>query len=422
MTLYQTIANTIEKQITAGVYKPGEKIPPIRAIAELFGCNKLTAQRAFEELKRMRLIENIVGSGSYVRFPETVQTVDSGFDFKSDYLSETFFPYKIAQQLLNDLFEFRKWGVLAPPPPSGDVALLQVLGGFYQVPVKRMLIISGAQQGLDLIGKVFEVRIAQSMLFEDPTYPGAISLFRACHFVNMAADGPNIEQFDTCLTPGIRLFYSMPAVHNPTGVAYSLAKKQAIARRAAKHPFYIIEDDCLSEFAPASARFLDLLPEKTIYIKSLSQTTISGLRLGFMIVPEHLYDKFLYAKFTSDIASNGLIQQFLERFIAEGHYAAHLQTIRARIKTRKQVVSDLLNQFSGFTCPSRQHGYSLWVSGPEPLATAVKVPWNQGATFSFNLAMRRYFKLAFMNMDDPAFERSITGLKEFLLRSGAVLR
>ncbi|GBC61762.1 PLP-dependent aminotransferase family protein [Desulfonema ishimotonii] len=416
MAIYETIAAEIEQRIASGIYKPGEKIPAIRRMAEEFGCNKLTVQKAFERLKRDGFLENVVGSGSFVRFPEKISRTGDIFDFKTAYISESFFPCQEAKAIFSDLFDTEKTGVFSPPPVEGDPAFLKILGEYYQVPTRRMIIISGAQQGLDLIAKVFAARISDAILFEDPTYPGAISLFRARHFVPLEADGPDLKRLDKKLSRKIRLFYTMPAVHNPTGISYSIAKKKAIARRAGEHPFYIIEDDYLSEFQEAPVpRFVDIFPEKTIYIKSLSQTTVSGIRLGFMIVPDALYDKFLYTKYTSDLVSTGVLQKFARAFIRSGAYRAYVDEMRRKTLTRKARLLELISGYPALSVRPGQSGYSLWVRS-EKDADLPRVPWSRGRDFSFSPEFANCFRLSFMHMDDVAFEQATACLRTFLDR------
>jgi 2-aminoadipate transaminase len=416
MALYKEIADQIESRINRGDFKPGEKIPSIRDIAAEFGCSKLTVQKAFDLLKNRGFIENIVGSGSYVRFPERINRSGDIFDFKTAYLSESFFPYRKAQEIFTTLFDQQKAGIFSTPPVEGDPDLIATLGEFYRVPTRRMLIISGAQQGLDLTAKVFSSGISENILFEDPTYPGAISLFKAKHFVPLEADGPDIKAMDAILPAQIRLFYTMPTVHNPTGISYSLEKKEQIARRARRHPFYIIEDDYLSEYHEAPVpRFVDLFPEKTIYIKSLSQTTVSGLRLGFMIVPENLYEKFLYTKYTSDIASAGLIQKFVREFIQNGDFNAYIEQTAEKISQRRQQVLELVKTAPGLSVQLPQHGCSLWVNAGDAMVPA-NPPWNTGADFSFSPEYRSCFRLSFMNLDDSIFNRALEYLQNAFAR------
>lgn len=417
--LYQTIAKAVEERIVTGLYRPGAKIPTIRQVAEEFGCNKLTVQKAFDLLYRKGLIEKVVGSGSYVKYPQKVTTPAGRYDFKSDYLSTTLSPFTQVRTIFNSLFDAEGPEALAPPPVRGDSELIDVLSSHYQVPADRMVIISGAQQGLDLVAKVFAARLSESMLFEDPTYPGAISLFKARHFVSLENDGPAMEEMDRKLSDGIRLFYAMPSVHNPTGISYCAEKKESVAQRARRHPFYIVEDDYLGDLqGKRMPRFIDICPDRTIYIKSLSQTTMAGIRLGFMVLPEDLKEKFVYAKFSSDIASFGLLQKFMREFIKRGDYQSHLDTVKTVAEQRRKRLTALLTDFPGLTAQNGQSGCSLWIKSRRPLSIP-HVPWSRGEEFSFSREFRNYFRLSFMNMEQTAFEQGIGYLSELWRQLGA---
>ncbi|MGE0087618.1 MAG: PLP-dependent aminotransferase family protein [Desulfococcaceae bacterium] len=417
--LYESIAGEIRRRISAGQYRPGGKIPSVRSMAEEFGCSKVTVQKAYEKLKTEGFLENIIGSGSFVRFPETMGTGTDIFDFKTDYISESFFPHEKAAAIFSELFHREKAGVFSLPPVKGDPELLKVLSEYYHVPTQRMFIISGAQQGLDLTAKVFSTRISESILFEDPTYPGAISLFKARHFVPLEPDGPNLHMLKQKLCSPVRLFYTMPSVHNPAGISCSLEKKHAIVRMSAAYPFYIIEDDYLADFmARPVPRFADICPEKTIYVKSLSQTTVSGIRLGFMTVPEDLYEKFIWAKYTSDLASAGLMQKFARIFIQSGGYRNYIQEIRTRIRERKKRISNLAAAYSCLSISPEQSGYNIWIKSEKDL-NLPHVPWRRGEEFSFSPEFRKYFRISFMNMDDSTFENALIYMGDLFAREMA---
>lgn len=416
MPLYQMIARTIEERILSGRYKPGEKIPPIREVADEFACNKLTVQKAFDRLNQKGLIEKVVGSGSYVKYPSKIHEPGGFYDFKTDYLSEKFFPVKQAQRIFNALFDNEEEEAIMPPPAGGDPGLIQILSHHFQVAAERMLIISGAQQGLDLVAKVFATQLSESVLFEDPTYPGAITLFKARHFVPMEIDGPDLDNLQRRLQARIRLFYAMPSVHNPLGTAYGKEKKATVAESARRHGFYIIEDDYLGELQDnAGSRFIDICPERVIYIKSLSQTTAAGIRLGFMVVPEDLLDKFIYAKFSSDIASFGLLQKFVREFIKGGYYKSYLDIIRDKVVRRRRRLLDLVDRFDFLSAPGEQAGYNMWVRCSRPL-NLNHVPWSRGEEFSFSNQHRACFRLSFMHLDDAIFEQGVAYLENLWQR------
>jgi DNA-binding transcriptional MocR family regulator len=411
-TRYQAIAQTIRERIASGCYPPGERIPSIRRLAEDFGCNKLTVQRAFETLKQEGVIENRVGSGSYVRFPERVDAPEGIFDFHTDYLDESLFPYRRLQEIVNGLFEADQAHALAPTPAAGDPGLIRALSRFYHVPAGQMIVVSGAQQGLDLVAKMFAADIAEAMLFEDPTYPGAISLFKPRHFISMEEDGPDLDELEATLgRTQIGLFYTMPTVHNPKGGAYSEEKKAAIAELARRYGFFIVEDDYLGEFRPqAGPRFVDICPESTIYVKSLSQTTVAGIRLGFMVVPGHLVEKCLYVKFASDIGSFGLMQRAMARFFEQGDYQKHLTRVAATVALRRSRLMALIQTRPHLHTTPGQAGFSLWIRSERTLPGKT-VPWRRGADFSFCAGVRAFFRLSFMHMDEATFEKGLDHLK-----------
>ncbi len=412
---YKRIADEIKNRINAGTYKPGERIPPIRQLTEAFGVNKATVHKAFVLLKQEGIIENKVGSGSYVRFPQTIAASTGALDFRTDYLDESFFPHVQAQQIFNQLFDQEKARALAPTPVEGDPELITILSRQYHLPAERMLVISGAQQGLDLVSKVFSAKISESILFEDPTYPGAVSLFRARHFIELDNDGPDLSQFDQSISSSIRLFYAMPSVHNPTGISYSVEKKEAVAHRARKHDFYIIEDDYLGELRPGTFRFVDIDPERTIHIKSFAQTTLAGIRLGLLVVPGSLYEKFIHAKYSSDISSSGLLQKFLREFIKHGYYNSHIRSVQGHTLIRRKKLEAVLNHFPFISYLPNQSGYSIWFSSAKPLVR-LELPCSRGREFSFSSKHHGSTRIAYMNCDNTGFERGLNLIKASLER------
>lgn len=417
MARFSDIADEIAARIKQGRYRPGEKIPSVRQLAAEFSCATPTVQRAFARLKTDGLLENKVGSGSYVRFPERMGQTGQVHDFSTDYLSESFFPVDRMRAIFDRLFSREGARAVSAPPVEGDPELIYCLGRFYRLPTARMLVLSGAQQGLDLTAKVFAARISEAALFEDPTYPGAVSLFRAKHFVPMEEDGPRLSALKRMLNIGIRLFYVMPSVHNPTGVTYSQKKMEAVVGLVRKFGVLIIEDDYQSEFVPASgSRFVDLLPEQTLYIKSLAQTTASGLRIGFMIVPETLLEKFKYAKYSADIVSAGLLQKFFSAFIESGDYGRHLAAVRTRIQERQKQLLDLLSFYPDLAVPGVQSGCSLWLESRRALEIH-DPPWTTGDHFSFSPRFRDCFRISFMNLADNRFAEGLDYLRSVLDRA-----
>ena len=96
LSLYRRIAHDLHEKIRRGQYTPGQKIPTIRQLAVEYGCNKITVQKAFDDLSRLGVIENKVGSGSYVRFPLPSQSDRRTFRFSQRLCGRDAFPLPAA--------------------------------------------------------------------------------------------------------------------------------------------------------------------------------------------------------------------------------------------------------------------------------------------------------------------------------------
>ncbi|HDQ13391.1 MAG TPA: PLP-dependent aminotransferase family protein, partial [Sediminispirochaeta sp.] len=379
MSLYRDIFTSIKEGIERGTYPPGSKLPSIRELAAERGCNKLTVKKAFDLLKESGLIENQVGRGSFVRYRQLDRREKAHvYSFHSAYIGEVFFPVEEAEEIFARLFRDEK-GLFASAPVGGEAELIAALAERYRLPADRTIVISGAQQGLNLCGNLLDANVSRHMLFEDPTYSGAIRVFKPLHFVPLETDGPRIDALRRVLAEDIRFFYSMPQVHNPTGISYSKEKIETITELAKEHDLFIIEDDYLSEFLPQRAlRFIDIIPERTIYIKSLSKISAPGIRLGFMTVPPRLYERLLANKYAADIGTASLMQKFLAKFIESGALDRHLDRCSQSLRDRKTRVMELLSRYPFLKMQGRQHGYNLWVGSELPLDYP-DPPWAAGS-------------------------------------------
>ncbi len=410
MSLYEDIFHSLKDAIQKGTYAPGDRLPSIREVARQRNCNKLTVKKAFDMLKDHGLVENHVGRGSFVIFPEWSDASPGPvYAFHSAYICEELFPSAEAGEVFQEIFREER-GLFAAGPVGGEPELVKALAQRYDVPPETTIIISGAQQGLNLCSTLYSVNVSESIVFEDPTYSGAISVFKPKHFVPLQSDGPDMESLRIVVAGRTRFFYVMPEVHNPTGISYSKEKMRKIAEYAEEYNFFIIEDDYLSEFLDERPlRFIDIAPKRTIYIKSLSKVTAPGIRLGFMTVPFGLYQKLLRSKYSADIGTTSLMQKFLTRFIRSGLMDQHLRTCRRTLVERKRRVMEVLQRYSFLEVPPGQHGYNLW------LHTSVKPeisnpPWAEGKNFSFSAEFENAFRLSLLGMNERDFGRGVAYL------------
>lgn len=418
MSVADTLFEEFKQAIMEGRYPPGSRIPSIRETASARKCNKLTVKRAYDRLKEEGLIENSVGRGTYVRFPRRLETGSGVFSFQTASVGEELFLLEEAGELTENLFAEEGAALFSAAPPGGDPGFIETLSRFYRTPKERTVVISGAQQGLDLAGRLFQGPVSDSVLFEEPTYSGAINLFRPRLFVPLFERGPDLDTLTSFAEEGIDAFYTMPQIHNPTGITYDRSQMERIAELSLQYDFLIIEDDYLSEFLPdffddPPVRFLDLVPERTIYIKSLSKVTAPGIRLGLLVAPGHLKEELLFNKFTADIGTSTYMQKFVRAFVEKGLLEKSIRNNRRKCAVRRKAVESMLDRFPFLHYVKGGPGYNIWIrSDKDPNIPGA--PWAGGDNFSFNPRHREYLRLSFMGLPDDRFTAGLEYLAKFL--------
>src|SRR6056297_2450932 len=141
MAKYLDIFENLKAKIENREYKPGEKLPSIRKIADKFDCNKLTVKKAYDKLKKENYIKQLVGRGSFVKFPDSYKNKKKSLDFSSSYISEKFFPVEKMQQILDNLFKVEKTNLFAQSSLKGVKSFRNTLSSYYDINKKNMIII-----------------------------------------------------------------------------------------------------------------------------------------------------------------------------------------------------------------------------------------------------------------------------------------
>jgi len=206
----------------------------------------------------------------------------------------------------------------------------------------------------------------------------------------------------------------VPDLHNPTGIRYAPDRKRALAQAARDRDVWILEDDYLSETAPSGApRFVDLVPERTIWIQSLSKTTAPGIRIGLLSAPESLFQRLESLKAETDPGPATWLQFFLDRFYRSGLYDRHLAACVAAASTRRAELMTLLAKYPGLSIAGGAWGWNLWVRADRDHALSAS-PWAEGRHFGTSPETRRSFRLSFMSVGDSAWPGSLARLETAL--------
>lgn len=294
-----------------------------------------------------------------------------------------------------------------------------------------ILITNGSQQCLDLVGKVFLDR-DDGVVMERPTYLAAIQAFGLYepqfHSVPLLEDGVDTDALEKILNKEeIKLFYSVTSFQNPTGITYSMDKRQEVAEILAEHDSILVEDNPYGEI-----RFIgenippikSLLPDSILF-GTFSKIVSPGMRMGWIVAPPEVMDKLVTAKQASDLHSNYFTQRVVYQYLQDNNVDSHIKNIRKLYKSQRdqmvQSIKDYLPEEVKHTAP--EGGMFLWVTLPEgmsamdlfELALKEKVAFVPGETFYTEKPETNTMRLNFSNCCE---EEIIGGMK----RLGTAIR
>ncbi|MHC1682358.1 MAG: PLP-dependent aminotransferase family protein [Clostridiaceae bacterium] len=368
---YIQICNKIKFLIREGEIEEGERLPSIRDLSRNLKVNNDTVVSAYKKLVLEGYAAQKVGSGTFAKRKEksrnlkdnykellkkAYKEIDNYIDFTGEANTNEMFPIDSFKNVINEVIERDGIRALTDNDAMGFSGLRETISKVFwenKVSSEDILILSGAQQGLDVLSKAM-INVGDKVILEKPTYSGALSVFnlrRAKVFeVEIENDGVNIEQLEKVLKKHkIKVFYLMSYFQNPSGISYGMEKKKLLLELAEKYDFYIIEDDYLSELIYdnsieyKSFKALDK-NDRVIYIKSFSKIYLPGIRLGYMIVPERIKESVENSKFNSDILTSSLMQRALDLYLKHGYWIDYLKKLNEFYKESYSRTLHLLDE------------------------------------------------------------------------------
>ena len=286
----------------------------------------------------------------------------------------------------------------------------------------QVLMVSGSQQGLDLLGKVL-IDECSKVLVETPSYLGALQAFSLYgpQFVSIPTDdGGLIPEAVAPLAAGARLLYALPNFQNPTGRTLSLARRTAPVEICARSGLPLIEDDpygALSYNAEPLPKMVAMNPGGVVHMGSFSKVLTPGIRLGYVIAPQALARKMEQAKQATDLHTATLTQMVVHEVIKDGFLDQHIPTIRALYADQCTAMLAALTEFfpAGVTWTRPEGGMFIWVTLPEHFdsmqlldeAIAHNVAFVPGTPFYANDPIRNTFRLSFVTVSPEKIKEGI---------------
>ncbi|PTT89350.1 2-aminoadipate aminotransferase [Pelomonas sp. HMWF004] len=286
----------------------------------------------------------------------------------------------------------------------------------------QVLITTGSQQGLDLVGKIL-CDTGAPVAVETPTYLGALQAFTPYEplFASLASDGegPRPEAIAALPhdAPGTRFAYLLPNYQNPTGRVMSAQRRADIVQAARRAGVPIVEDNPYGDLwfdQPPPDALSSLWPEGSLYLGSFSKVLTPGFRLGYVIAPPELYPKLLQAKQAADLHTPGFNQRVVYEVIRGGFLDRHVPAIRAHYKANRDAMAAALADFlpAGCEWQSPEGGMFFWIRLPAgldamallPQAVEAGIAFVPGAAFYAQQPDPRTLRLSFVTLT-PALIR-----------------
>jgi len=295
----------------------------------------------------------------------------------------------------------------------------------------QVLITTGSQQGLDLVGKVL-IDPGSRVAVESPTYLGALQAFSPyeAEFVPVEGDdeGPLPDALNGAR--GSRFVYLLPNFQNPSGLCVSAQRRLALVQRAAELQLPIVEDNPYGDLwfdEPPPPPLSASAGEGAIYLGSFSKVLAPGLRLGYVIAPQELYPKLLQAKQAADLHTPGFNQRVVHEVIKDGFLTQHVPTIRARYKAQRDAMDTALKVHMPAGCRWNRPvgGMFFWVRLPAhidatallPQAVEAGMAYVPGATFfpdSNAPGRQNTLRLSFVTATPAQIDTAVAALGKLL--------
>ena len=296
------------------------------------------------------------------------------------------------------------------------------------IKAEQVIIVSGSQQALDLIGKVF-INEGDKVLVEAPTYLGALQAFDLFFpkYVSLASDahGLDAEQITTEQVKDAKFLYALPNFQNPTGRLMTEERRQALVNKARELNLLVIEDDPYGELWYTSApppSLLSRMPERVIQMGSFSKILAPGLRLGYIVAPEEIARKFEQVKQATDLHTATLTQRAVYEVVKDGFLNEHIPTIRKLYHAQAQAMLGALdeNMPAGVKWNQPAGGMFLWLELPEGMdseemlkkALARNIAYVPGTPFYANEPVRNTMRLAFVTVPEEKIRAGVKVLGE----------
>jgi DNA-binding transcriptional MocR family regulator len=481
--LYLQIRSQIRQLILTNKLPPGFRLPPERKLAASLGVNRTTVVNAYHELVADGLIQPHVGKGTIVNPPLSTEHFSLGpfagagntegldspvqpMSWQNFYTSQSermynpvlasildeigeedqisfalgspagkYYPLEKFGQICQEIMQPGNWQAFAYGPTIGHYPLRKHLADWLchrdiRSQAQSIMILSGSQQGLDLLAKVF-LEPGDYIVMEEPSFLGAIGVFKAAGAriltVPLDQEGLRTDLLEQILSRHRPKFiYTLPTFQNPSGTKMSLSRRQTLLKLAYQYHVPIVEDDPYSElyYDGKPSPSLKSLDEHgyVIYLGTFSKILFPGLRLGWCVAPSLVLEQLTLAKQHVDLHTSTTAQWVMTEFCNQGLLDEHLQIVRNQYRRQRDAMVTALTEFApqDLTWTVPEGGYYLWCGLPPGIKGAAlltkaaekKVTFVPGNAFYVNSGGKDRIRLCFSHHSETTIREGIYRLCE----------
>ncbi len=459
--VYQHLAEQIRSRIRAGELGDGERLPPIRSLAQRLKLNRDTVALAYETLAGEGLVDAVVGRGTFVRKQRPGPAVSSPAQLSMAAPVErllrleggrprfsngegvvglhtlvpdpSFYPVDAFRRALNRALEKAGPDLFLYGSPQGHPGLRAALAERFRragldLADDQIVLCHGASQGISLAIRLF-AEAGESVAVEMPTYHHVMGVLTGLGLhpapVSMTEHGPDLDQLERVLArPEVKAFYTIPSFHNPMGTTTSLARRREVLALAEHYQKPVLEDAFEMDLRYAGRPIPSLAALDraglVVHLFSFSKALFPGVRVGSIAARGRVVEGLLALKRAADLSDSPPMQAALAEFVQNGSYDRHLSRMRQVLRSRRDTLLDALSQAMppGTTWTRPEGGYQIWLELPfevdtrDLLADAGRagVQFAPGSQFFHDGRSSRGMRLTVAQADEEEIRRGVAAL------------
>ncbi len=415
MPLYMQIKNQIKGMIFSGILPAEYLLPPERKLADKLEVNRSTILNAYRELKSEGLVDSKVGKGTMVTSHESKPMTslvppkqgltwqyllsDEAYRFNDSSIMEMLkangnhpiisFATGMADPALYPIDEFyqnvssdmeKRRSALGHTPVEGSIQLREAIAELQREKgmdseLEEQLILSGSQQGLDLIARCL-LNVGDTVILQEPTYIGTLHMLMSVGVkvigVPVTEKGMRLDIMETLIKKHKpKLIYVIPTFQNPTGITMNLETRIKLINIAYSNQVPIIEDDAYGDLRYEEIPHLPTLKSldqygHVLYLNTFSKTLFPGIRIGWVCGPKEIIHRLAIKKQLEDLHTSSFSQVFLADYLKRGLFHEHLLKICDKYREKRDCMLELLEKkkIEGLQWTKPAGGLYIWCRLP----------------------------------------------------------